>query len=147
MKEKILDILKSTPIPLQSKQIVERLREVHNIEIKQFQVRDLLWGDLKENIIYRGKPYYDYKLRVNYRVTNVKFTKRVNYIENKEQPLCSIQISHLKSEIIFFINKAHSKYHHNDEHLILFFLEAWEDILVYNEDAWTIFYNYVTKLK
>lgn len=68
MKDQVLDILKGSVKPLQSREIVTLLKEIHKLDVKQFEVRDLLWNELKNDIIYRGKPHWDYKIRVNYKV-------------------------------------------------------------------------------
>lgn len=146
MKNKILDILKGSPKPLQSKEIATLLQQIHNVNIKQYMVRDILWGELKEDVIYRGKPHWDYKVKTNFKI-NLKFHVRsINYIEISGQPLYSIQISFLKSEIIYIINKANKHYSESNEPLIIYFLEAWEKLLISNNYSEGVFHEYITHL-
>ena len=147
MKDKILDLLKGSPKPLQSKELAILMKEVHMVNIQQYQVRDILWGDLKEEVVYRGKPHWDYKIKENFKVKITFKSKRIQYHENNLQPLCSLQISYLKSEIIYYINKSSKYYSSENENLILFFLEAWEKMLLNNSNSESFFNEYVTYLK
>lgn len=146
MKDQVLDILKGSVKPLQSREIVTLLKEIHKLDVKQFEVRDLLWNELKNDIIYRGKPHWDYKIRVNYKVDVKLKSRKINYIEIGGQPLCSIHISYLKSEINYYINKTHQHYSESNEPIIIYFLEAWENLLLNRTLSENIFHEYITHL-
>jgi hypothetical protein len=147
VKEIILDVLQGSQRPLQSKEIAILMKEVHNIDIKQYKVRDILWGELKTDLIYRGKPHWDYKIKANFKVNSTLKSRTVQHIEIIGQPLCSIQISYLNSEVIYFINKANEHYSNTNESVIIFFLEAWEKMLLNNETSVDVFNEYITYLK
>jgi hypothetical protein len=146
MTEKILDILKGSLKPLQSKEIVTLLKEIHKVNIKQYQVRDILWGDLKDDVVYRGKPHWDYRLKEAIKI-DLNMVKVVNYINILDQPLCSIQISYQRNEIIYYINKASPHYSVGYEPVIVLFLDAWAEMLMKSNSAVDFFYEYVTMLK
>ena len=146
MKDQILDILKGSQRPLQSREITTLLKEIHKIDVKQYIIRDFLWSELKNDVLYRGKPHWDYRIKVNYNVDVKLKHRKINYIEISGQPLCSIHISYLKSEVNYFINRAHKHHSESTEPVIIYFLEAWESLLLKNNLSETIFHEYITRL-
>ena len=147
IQDKILDIIKGSLSPIQSKEIAALLREVHGISMKQYEVRDILWGSLKDKVIYRGKPHWDYsikeKLVFHYEFAN----KSILYIDSGDQPLVSLRLSHANSELIYVINKGHKDYNSEHEKTILVFLKAWGKMMFDLQSAEDMFYRYITYLR
>lgn len=141
---KIHDIIKGSPEAIQSRDITTKLFNIYGIKIPQFKVREILWSQLKDTITYRGKPYWDYSIKNNFKV-EIKFnTRKIIYITSPNQPLFSLQISHLNSEIIYFINKNHNKYNEENEEIIHFLINAWAELIIADENALSTFHKYIT---
>jgi hypothetical protein len=144
---KILDIIQGSTGPIQTRDISAKLFNIYGIKLPTFKVREILWSHLKDEISYRGKPYWDYQIKTKFKI-DLKFKNRkIIYITSRDQPLFSIQISHLNSEIIYFINKDNHKYSTETEDTLLFILNAWEKLIMADENGLATFYKYITYLK
>ena len=147
IQDKILDIIKGSLSPIKSKEIAALLRDVHGISMKQYEVRDVLWGDLKDKVTYRGKPHWDSsfkeKLVFHYELAN----KSILYIDSGDQPLVSLRLSYANSELIYVINKGHKDYNVEHEKTILVFLRAWGKMMVDMQSAGDMFYRYINYLR
>jgi hypothetical protein len=144
---KILDIIKGSPEAIQTREITAKLFNIYGIKLPTFKVREILWSQLKDEISYRGKPYWDYRIKTSFKV-DLKFKRRqIIYISSPNQPLFSLQISHLNSEIIYFINKNHNRYSLDNDETLQYILNAWEELIIADENGLSTFYKFITFLK